>query len=226
MFAWLAADHTADPGSVHKLTTSCEHFHRIPPHAAAGSRHYLMVTLGSWVTPQVITALVPLMTLWSCGGFVMRVRAANTHRSGCYTEAVFEQRIWRELTGLGLIFQSMSLRNSVNHMLFLLRGVFARTATVNPCAEKWARAWVIRLIVRESRQWPPGARYLVHLQVNKSRIKDIQIFPFIFFSKGLAHTLQYFMLVKRGKWKHRQIIQAAWVMCRGSPVSVILTPDN
>ena len=78
---WLAAHHTADPGSVHKLTTSCEHFHRIPPHAEAGSRHYLMVTLGSWVTPQLITALVPLMTLWSCGGFVMRVRAANTHRA-------------------------------------------------------------------------------------------------------------------------------------------------
>ena len=57
-------------------------------------------------------------------------------QSGCYTEAVFEQRIWRELTGLGLIFQSMSLRNSVNHMLFLLRGVFPRTATVNSCAEK------------------------------------------------------------------------------------------
>lgn len=41
-----------------------------------------MVTLGSRVTPQVITALVPLMTLWSCGALVMRVRAVDTERTG------------------------------------------------------------------------------------------------------------------------------------------------
>lgn len=41
----------------------------------AGVRPYLTVTLGSWVTPQVMKALVPLMTLWSCGGVVIRVRA-------------------------------------------------------------------------------------------------------------------------------------------------------
>ena len=39
---------------------------------------YLTVTLGSCVTPQVITALVPLITLWSCGGVVIRVRAVET----------------------------------------------------------------------------------------------------------------------------------------------------
>lgn len=42
-----------------------------------GRAPYLMVTLGSWVTPQLREALVPLMTLWSCGGVVMRVRAAG-----------------------------------------------------------------------------------------------------------------------------------------------------
>lgn len=36
---------------------------------------HLTETLGSCVTPQVMKALVPLMTLWSCGGVVMRVRA-------------------------------------------------------------------------------------------------------------------------------------------------------
>lgn len=41
---------------------------------------HLTVTLGSCVTPQVMTALVPLMTLWSCGGVVIRVRAAETKR--------------------------------------------------------------------------------------------------------------------------------------------------
>lgn len=70
---------------------------------ASGCNHYLTVTLGSWVTPQVITALVPLMTLWSCGGLVMRVRAANTHR-GCYSETVFEQRIEQSLVELGSSF--------------------------------------------------------------------------------------------------------------------------
>lgn len=39
---------------------------------------HLTVTLVSWVTPHVMTAFVPLMTLWSCGGLVMRVRAADT----------------------------------------------------------------------------------------------------------------------------------------------------
>lgn len=38
---------------------------------------YLTVRLGSCVTPQVRIALVPLMTLWSCGGVVIRVRAAE-----------------------------------------------------------------------------------------------------------------------------------------------------
>lgn len=47
------------------------------------NKYYLMVTLGSWVTPQVMTALVPLMTLWSCGGLVMRVRAVKRPRGWC-----------------------------------------------------------------------------------------------------------------------------------------------
>lgn len=38
---------------------------------------YLTVTLGSWVTPHTMEAWVPLMTLWSCGGLVMRVRAVG-----------------------------------------------------------------------------------------------------------------------------------------------------
>lgn len=74
-------------------------FHKIPTCIAGGSNHYLTVTLGSWVTPQVITALVPLMTLWSCGGLVMRVRAADT-RAGCYSETVFEHRIEQSLLDL------------------------------------------------------------------------------------------------------------------------------
>lgn len=41
---------------------------------------YLIITLGSCVTPQVIMALVPLMTLWSCGGVVIRVRAVETNQ--------------------------------------------------------------------------------------------------------------------------------------------------
>lgn len=36
-----------------------------------------MVTRGSWVTPHTMEAWVPLMTLWSWGGLVMRVRAAR-----------------------------------------------------------------------------------------------------------------------------------------------------
>jgi hypothetical protein len=39
---------------------------------------HLTVTLGSCVTPQVNTALVPLMTLWSWGGVLIRVRAKET----------------------------------------------------------------------------------------------------------------------------------------------------
>lgn len=39
---------------------------------------HLTVTLVSWVTPHDMTAFVPLMTLWSCGALVMRVRAADT----------------------------------------------------------------------------------------------------------------------------------------------------
>lgn len=38
-------------------------------------RGYLMVTRGSWATPHTMEAWVPLMTLWSWGGLVMRVRA-------------------------------------------------------------------------------------------------------------------------------------------------------
>lgn len=38
---------------------------------------YLTVTLGSWVTPHTMEAWVPLMTLWSWGGFVIRVRAVR-----------------------------------------------------------------------------------------------------------------------------------------------------
>lgn len=45
-------------------------------------RTHLTSTLGSWVTPQLMTALVPLMTLWSCGGSVIRVRAAGGHSEG------------------------------------------------------------------------------------------------------------------------------------------------
>lgn len=41
---------------------------------------YLTVTLGSWVTPHTMEAWVPLMTLWSWGGLVMRVRAVREVR--------------------------------------------------------------------------------------------------------------------------------------------------
>lgn len=74
--------------------------HHLPAPPQAGSpgvprspqssqpRHtHLTSTLGSWVTPQLMMALVPLMTLWSCGGSVMRVLAAGDrvsqwHRRG------------------------------------------------------------------------------------------------------------------------------------------------
>lgn len=93
-------------------------FYKIPTDIASGFHHYLIVTLGSWVTPQVITALVPLMTLWSCGGLVMRVRAANTHR-GCYSETVFEQQIDQSLLDLvSSHHHSMSFQNGVNHTVF------------------------------------------------------------------------------------------------------------
>lgn len=47
------------------------------PFASMGpqQREYLTVTRGSWVTPHTMEAWVPLMTLWSWGGLVMRVRA-------------------------------------------------------------------------------------------------------------------------------------------------------
>ena len=45
-------------------------------------QEYLMVTRGSWVTPHTMEAWVPLMTLWSCGGLVMRVRAERQQRGG------------------------------------------------------------------------------------------------------------------------------------------------
>lgn len=41
-----------------------------------------MVTRGSWVTPHTMEAWVPLMTLWSCGGLVMRVRAERQQGGG------------------------------------------------------------------------------------------------------------------------------------------------
>lgn len=44
-------------GSEPSLTPSPDRCIRSCPHRT--------VTLGSWVTPQVITALVPLITLWS-----------------------------------------------------------------------------------------------------------------------------------------------------------------
>lgn len=44
-----------------------------PPHVSP----HLTATLGSCVTPHVIMALVPLMTFWSCGGIVIRVRAVE-----------------------------------------------------------------------------------------------------------------------------------------------------
>lgn len=40
-----------------------------------------MVTRGSWVTPHTMEAWVPLMTLWSWGGLVMRVRAGGQQDS-------------------------------------------------------------------------------------------------------------------------------------------------
>lgn len=49
-----------------------------PSGAPSFSQTYLTSTLGSWVTPQLMTALVPLMTLWSCGGSVIRVLAQTT----------------------------------------------------------------------------------------------------------------------------------------------------
>lgn len=36
-----------------------------------------MVTRGSWAAPHTMEAWVPLMTLWSWGGLVMRVRAGR-----------------------------------------------------------------------------------------------------------------------------------------------------
>lgn len=45
-------------------------------------REYLMVTRGSWATPHTMEAWVPLMTLWSWGGLVMRVRAERQQGVG------------------------------------------------------------------------------------------------------------------------------------------------
>lgn len=61
-------------GSEPAMTPSPERCIRSCPHRT--------VTLGSWVTPQVITALVPLITLWSWGGVVILVRAAKTEERG------------------------------------------------------------------------------------------------------------------------------------------------
>lgn len=41
-----------------------------------------MVTRGSWATPHTMEACVPLMTLWSWGGLVMRVRAERQQGVG------------------------------------------------------------------------------------------------------------------------------------------------
>lgn len=60
--------------------------HRAPAHSASHLNPrpdpHLTSTLGSWVTPQLMEALVPLMTLWSCGGSVMRVRAVGGKDEG------------------------------------------------------------------------------------------------------------------------------------------------
>lgn len=109
---------------------------KIPTDIAVGCNHYLTVTLGSWVTPQVITALVPLMTLWSCGGLVMRVRAVNTHR-GCYSETVWTAD-WTELTGLvsyftQCLFETEWITQCLRWVEYFAR--LSRTGNVNLCTE-------------------------------------------------------------------------------------------
>lgn len=49
---------------------------------------YLTITRGSWLTPHTMDAWVPLMTLWSCGGLVMRVRAER------YSRHSMVRRVW------------------------------------------------------------------------------------------------------------------------------------
>lgn len=61
---------------LHRITKYCKK--KKTDKKGKSAINYLTVTLGSCVTPHVITALVPLMTLWSCGGLVMRVRAVKT----------------------------------------------------------------------------------------------------------------------------------------------------
>lgn len=131
---------------------------KIPTAITSGCHHYLTVTLGSWVTPQVITALVPLMTLWSCGGLVMRVRAVNKHR-GCFSDPVFEQWTQEGLPD----FHWMFFWNGVNHAVFPWVEYFARlwrTGNVNLCIENEYIYESLDNIVRISWQWSPGARYV------------------------------------------------------------------
>lgn len=59
-----------------------ERQHRVHPAPSLAHGPHLTSTLGSWVTPQLMEALVPLMTLWSCGGSVMRVRAVGGKDEG------------------------------------------------------------------------------------------------------------------------------------------------
>lgn len=75
--------------------------HKLPsPFASMGSqqREYLTVTRGSWVTPHTMEAWVPLMTLWSWGGLVMRVRAERGQgdrvvRRGCRAGVTGEMQV-------------------------------------------------------------------------------------------------------------------------------------
>ena len=163
----------------------CHKCDKIPTGVTSGC-HYLTVTLGSWVTPQVMTALVPLMTLWSCGGLVMRVRAANTHR-GCYSETVFEQRIAQSLLDSVSSITHCLVRNWVNHVTsFQWVEYFARlsrTDNLNLCTENECTHESLDYIFSISWQWPPATRYLLHLQVNMSwskKNKDVCFYFFIF----------------------------------------------
>lgn len=58
-------------------------------------REYLMVTRGSWATPQTMEAWVPLMTLWSWGGLVIRVRAERQQGEGVVRRGVARKGVAR-----------------------------------------------------------------------------------------------------------------------------------
>lgn len=68
---------------------------------------YLTATLGSCVTPQAMMALVPLITLWSCGGVVILVRAADTKR-----RQKAREREMRKVTEEKTAYKSFSLRRT------------------------------------------------------------------------------------------------------------------